>query len=244
MYPTAPLPALPLIAGSRGSSSGSLPRRPPQSLVHGPSSSETQGPHINSSQQFSMQYTPDQSFASPSSGQSTRRAQARPNRKTPEQTRYWNTVLSTNSSPSMHVPPPPPPIHHASSVCNSGDHNNSSMPDRSQVKSGHRQTAAGSSSQVHGAEPGMHLRSRSSSERLDFGAPFDSQKKKKTANTPLQCPECPQMFEKRPELMTHMQNAHNPERTYPCKYAGCQKVFGHRSSRSRHEKTHRISMKE
>lgn len=55
----------------------------------------------------------------------------------------------------------------------------------------------------------------------------------------LVCPICAMQFDNRSEKTNHMQNAHNPEETFPCRYPGCGKVFGHRSSRSRHETAHR-----
>lgn len=55
----------------------------------------------------------------------------------------------------------------------------------------------------------------------------------------LVCPVCAMQFDNRFEKTNHMQNVHNPEETFPCRFPGCRKVFGHRSSRSRHETAHR-----
>lgn len=55
----------------------------------------------------------------------------------------------------------------------------------------------------------------------------------------LRCDHCGRQFDRRSDLMTHQQREHNPQPTFACRFPGCDKIFGHRSSRSRHEKAHR-----
>jgi uncharacterized C2H2 Zn-finger protein len=54
------------------------------------------------------------------------------------------------------------------------------------------------------------------------------------------CPHCSLRFAVREEMRAHVEYQHRSSKAsegYPCKVPGCGKVFGHRSSRCRHEKT-------
>jgi hypothetical protein len=55
----------------------------------------------------------------------------------------------------------------------------------------------------------------------------------------LSCPICGLHFSHRTFKTNHIQAVHNPGKTYRCRFPGCEKLFAHRSSRSRHETAHR-----
>lgn len=55
----------------------------------------------------------------------------------------------------------------------------------------------------------------------------------------LTCPICGERFSHRDLKNNHIQEKHNENETFKCRFVGCSKIFGHRSSRSRHETAHR-----
>lgn len=55
----------------------------------------------------------------------------------------------------------------------------------------------------------------------------------------LVCPICGARFGHRDAKNNHIQEKHNDNETFKCRFPECCKIFGHRSSRSRHETAHR-----
>eukprot|EP00178_Gracilaria_changii_P021185 TRINITY_DN63071_c0_g1_i1.p2 TRINITY_DN63071_c0_g1~~TRINITY_DN63071_c0_g1_i1.p2 ORF type:complete len:192 (-),score=24.96 TRINITY_DN63071_c0_g1_i1:765-1259(-) len=52
----------------------------------------------------------------------------------------------------------------------------------------------------------------------------------------FQCPQCPSLFERRGHLEAHVETVHEGKRPHGCPH-NCGKMFGHRSSLSRHVKS-------
>jgi hypothetical protein len=165
--------------------------------------------------------------------------------KTPEQARYWNTVLSSGSNQSSSASTPQQDHHHGhpsplpsmqsyfpgSSSRSHASPSQSHDPGHDQPH--HPPSRGGSGGGgLHGAPPSFHP-TPTRHHDMPGGGHGSSHR--------LRCAECSMEFNSHAELQSHFQNLHNPDRTYPCKYPGCNKVFGHRSSRSRHEKTHRLA---
>jgi hypothetical protein len=166
--------------------------------------------------------------------------------KTPEQARYWNTVLSSGSNhpfasssqQDSHLHghgPALPPAQTGLQASPARTHSNSQhSPDSGHEQHPHHQSRSrgGSSGSNPLAGPSFHAPPTRHRDTPSGGH---------SSSHRLRCAECSMEFGSHAELSSHFQNVHNPDRTYPCKYPGCSKVFGHRSSRSRHEKTHRTA---
>jgi hypothetical protein len=96
----------------------------------------------------------------------------------------------------------------------------SSLPRGGPSRSGHAGSSSGSRAALGGGYAGpMGMLRPSASHRV-------------------QCRICFLFFTHRTIMRTHVQVAHNSKETWPCRYPQCTKVFGHRSSRSRHENAH------
>lgn len=129
-----------------------------------------------------------------------------------KRSRYWETVLAAPESgtpASPPGPPPPPPP-----LPRGGS---------SSVRQSDAQTTSAATSGPTASASGYRARP---------AAPHPKSRK-------LTCPDCGLDFDHRSNLMTHIQLAHNPDQTFPCRFPQCDKIFGHRSSRSRHERAHR-----
>lgn len=171
--------------------------------------------------------------------------------------RYWETVLTPSPDPSSRsqgsastttLPqPPPPPQGGQSNVSSAQRVPPVPRPPVPKLPSGQGLPVPGPSSMVS-SPSASSLRGGGSlgsshgaagHQRSVPGSRFSAEgRSSRGGSHTVQCPTCGLFFQHRTVMRTHVQQKHNPGKTWPCRFAGCPKVFGHRSSRSRHENMH------
>jgi hypothetical protein len=168
--------------------------------------------------------------------------------RAPQPSAHFSSVLHQDPPPPPPPPPPPQPQPPAQPSLSSrpphvgfSKYENTNRPTLLQPTSrrGSSWSPPGSSPPSGELPRDGHAGSCSGS-RAGLGGDYAGPEgmPRPSASHRVQCRICSLYFTHRTIMRTHVQVAHNSKETWPCRYPRCTKVFGHRSSRSRHENAH------